>query len=156
MKIYTYENIKKGLLEETYLYFKFISYLFAAPIAYAAYKLRISANQITIIGILLSIPAAFLNIKGYYISALVFFHLFFLCDAVDGVLARGTNTKSLLGKYLDDLAHYIFHTLFIMTFAFSVFQKGYKILALFLILCFKNIQSTLRIFRINLEVINAI
>lgn len=131
---YSYQDIKTGLLAERFLYFKFISVVFAAPIAYCAYRLNISANQITITGILLSFVAAYFNMGGYYLAAIVVFHLFFLCDAADGVLARGTDTKSALGGYLDEMAHYIFHTLFFLSFALSVFYQGMETLALFTII----------------------
>lgn len=132
MKNYTYADMKRGLLKETYLYFKLIAYVFAAPFAFIAYKLKMSPNQLTMLGILLVIPAMYFNLHGNYIIAILIFHIFFLIDATDGVLARGTDAKSSLGAYLDDLAHYIFHTLFFITFAFSVFEDGHIKLALFI------------------------
>jgi phosphatidylglycerophosphate synthase len=132
MKSYTYADIQRGLLKETYLYFKFIAYIFAVPFAFIAYKLKISPNQLTTLGILLVIPAMYFNLQGKYIIAILIFHIFFLIDAADGVLARGTDAKSKLGAYLDIIAHYIFHTLFFITFAIKVYQDGYILLALFM------------------------
>ena len=131
MGVYTYEDMKRGLVKETFLYFKLLSKVFAAPIAYAASRLGVTANQVTMLGILLSVPAAYLNLSGRLIPAIAVFHLFFLLDASDGVLARGTNSRSVLGAYLDDLAHYIFHTMFFVSFAIRSFQEGNQALAFF-------------------------
>lgn len=150
MGIYTYEDMKQGLLKETFLYFKLLSKVFAAPIAYIAYRLGITANQVTILGILLSIPAAYLNFTGNFIWAIAVFHLFFLLDAADGVLARGTNSKSILGAYLDDLAHYSFQPVFLVTFALGLYKEGFTGLA-FASALFALLNT---LYRANLDLIN--
>lgn len=134
MKTYTYEDIKKGLLVETYLYFKLLAYVFTPPLSYGAYKIGLSPNQITTFGILLVFPAMYFNLQGHYVAGILVFHLFFLCDAVDGVLARGTNCKSKLGGYLDDLAHLIFHTGFFIAMSFSMYQTGHVRLGILIVL----------------------
>jgi phosphatidylglycerophosphate synthase len=134
MQEYTYEDIKKGLLVETYLYFKLLAYVFAAPLSYLSYRIGISPNQISVFGISLVCPAIYFNLQGDYVFGLLMFHLFFFCDAVDGVLARGTNRKSILGAYLDDLAHFIFHTGFFITLGFSLHQAGHTLLGMWVVL----------------------
>jgi len=123
-----------GLLVETYLYFKLFAYVFAPPLSYGAYKIGLSPNQITTFGILLLFPAMYFNLQGHYIAGILVFHLFFLCDAVDGVLARGTNCKSKLGGYLDDLAHLIFHTGYFMAISFSMYQTKHVRLGILMVL----------------------
>lgn len=139
----TFQDIKKGLLEETFIYFKFLSKVFAAPVAYGAYKLKITANQLTTMGILLSIPSALLNLTGHYILAVLVFHCFFILDASDGVLARGTRTGSVLGAYLDDLAHYIYHTIFFCTLATAFYRQG-RIYLAFIVIVFIVTDVTTR------------
>lgn len=134
MRQYTLADMKRGRLKETYVYFKLLSYVFSAPVAYAAYRLGITANQVTTLGILLSFPAALFNLTGNYLGAILTFHLFFLCDAVDGVLARGTETKSCLGGYLDDLAHYVFHSIFFVTLAVNFYGTTYQKTAFYIII----------------------
>lgn len=129
----SYEDMKAGRLNEHYLYFKFLSRAFAAPLAFSAYRMGISANQITALGILLCFPAAILNLWGYLGWGLVLFHLFYVLDTVDGVLARGANAKSTLGAYLDDLSHYIFHPVFLLTFSFCQFTLGFKRLSFLMV-----------------------
>lgn len=134
MTKYTYADMKKAVLVETFLYFKLLAYVFSPPLSYGAYKIGISPNQITTLGILLVIPAIYFNLQGYYIFGILMFHLFFLCDAVDGILARGTNRKSKLGGYLDDLSHLIFHTGFFIAMGFSMYKAGHVRLGMMIIL----------------------
>ncbi len=134
VKIYTYYDIKKGFKKHNKLYFRFLTRVFGVPLAYIAYKVGLSANKLTILAILLCAPAIYFNLNGSYIIAILFFHMFFLIDVVDGVLARGTNTETVLGEYLDDMAHYIFHTGFFFTFAVDVLRKGYFNLGILMVL----------------------
>lgn len=53
---------------------------------------------------------------------------------MDGVLARGTNCKSKLGGYLDDLAHLIFHTGYFMAISFSMYQTKHVRLGILMVL----------------------
>lgn len=114
-----YINIKSAVLNETYTYFKILVTI-APHIAFLAYKVGISPNQITILAIALAIPAAYLNFTGNFILGVIVFHIFFLLDATDGILARGINKKSPLGSYLDDVAHYIFNTIYFFSFAMNL------------------------------------
>lgn len=134
LKDYTYDDIKKGIKKHNKLYFRFLTRFFGAPLAYVAFKIGLSANNMTMLGIFVSAPAMYFNLNGNYIIAILFFHVFFLIDVADGVLARGTDTQTVLGEYLDDMSHYIFHTSFFVTFAVSVLRKGYFNLGILIIL----------------------
>ncbi|MBN2689839.1 MAG: CDP-alcohol phosphatidyltransferase family protein [Gammaproteobacteria bacterium] len=120
MANYSYkEIIKKGLLTERLIYFKLLSYYIAPPLVYLSYKLNISANMVTLFGVFLAIPMVFFNLSHHYFIAAIFLNLFFVCDSIDGILARGTSTQSVLGMYLDELSHYIVHAIFVLSFALS-------------------------------------
>jgi len=49
-------------------------------------------------------------------------------------LARGANLKSPMGAYLDDMAHYLFHTPFLLSFAYYLWSIGRLYFAGFVIL----------------------
>jgi phosphatidylglycerophosphate synthase len=110
-----YAQFKSAVLEEQFLLFKLHAWLTSAPVAWLCYKCGMSANAVTVLGMILSVPAALLNVTGNYYWAIAVFHVFFLIDCVDGVLARATKTTSLTGAYLDDFAHYVFHAIFFIS-----------------------------------------
>lgn len=57
------------------------------------------------LGRLLSVPVVvWLILKGWYLSAFLIFVAAGISDAVDGLLARRLNARSVLGSYLDPLA----------------------------------------------------
>lgn len=67
---------------------------------------KITPNQITVIGFLFSILAAFCFFQGqhiYLIIGALLFELGFIFDCMDGKLARLKNLKSDFGKYLDGI-----------------------------------------------------
>ncbi|MBU0686992.1 MAG: CDP-alcohol phosphatidyltransferase family protein [Candidatus Margulisbacteria bacterium] len=131
---YKYKTFKKSVVKEPCFYFQILSSLFAAPMAFISHKIGFTANQLTMSGIFLLFPALFFNLNAHYVAAIIVFHLFYLIDAADGVLARATRTTSLLGSYLDDLSHYLFHPIFFLSFAFSVYYDGYVELSFFVAL----------------------
>jgi hypothetical protein len=70
----------------------------------------ITANQVTILMIIVGLAAAVLfgfGIKSYAIIASILLILQHTLDAVDGEVARYKNQCSLRGKYLDIIAHYL-------------------------------------------------
>lgn len=71
-------------------------------------RLGVAPNAITMIGLLLSLSAAYI----YYVAAsqpvwlyyaVVLFSLSGLCDALDGTMARLSNKASSFGSYLDSV-----------------------------------------------------
>ena len=61
-------------------------------------------NSITLIRVILIPFFVDLMIYGYYRAALVVFIIACLTDAIDGTIARLTNTKTELGAFLDPMA----------------------------------------------------
>jgi phosphatidylglycerophosphate synthase len=77
-----------------------------AILAYAAYLVHLSPNQVTILSLLASTlgAAAYYYLPGTYSASLVLLLLFQVAyglDCADGQLARRTNTCSSFGKWLD-------------------------------------------------------
>ena len=69
---------------------------------------RISANQVTVTGLLLMLSATALFAHGWYVAGLLCGWLMTLLDTVDGKLARVTVTSSRVGHVLDhgmDILH---------------------------------------------------
>ncbi len=126
--------MRLGLLREKYLYFMCVAYGTSPYVAWLAWFLGLTPNQITLLGIALAVPAVVLLLHGFTGSAIVVFHLFFVCDCADGVLARGSNNRSVRGAYLDDLAHYIFHPAFFYAYAYALNQQGHGRVAFFMAL----------------------
>jgi phosphatidylglycerophosphate synthase len=65
---------------------------------------KITPNQITVMGFLFSILAAFCFFQGQHVYLIIgafLFELGFVFDCMDGKLARLKNLKSDFGKYLD-------------------------------------------------------
>ena len=62
----------------------------------------ISPNEITILGIIITIIIGYLFYTERYIPIFIFLVFFrSLCDIYDGMIARKCDKTSLLGKYLD-------------------------------------------------------
>lgn len=141
-RCHTYEDFKRSLLNENYFYFRLLSKGVAAPLACGMYRLGVTANQMTFFAILMLLPAVLLNLAGHFYAAIVFFHLFFVIDATDGVLARGSDAKSRKGAYLDDMAHYLFHTPYMLSFAYALSTRGDAVssLAMIIFISVNNLQ----------------
>jgi len=115
---------RRGAQRENYLYFTVISNGPGAVLAWLADRVGVTPNWVTIGGALLCLPAVALNLTGHIYWALAVFHLFFVFDCADGILARATDQKSALGAYLDDLAHEVFHPFFLMSLALRFHWTG--------------------------------
>ncbi len=64
-------------------------------------KLNISAIQVTLIALFIGIISSIILMLGYEILAIIFLWLSGYLDAIDGTVARKTNTQSELGGFLD-------------------------------------------------------
>ncbi len=127
MTEYSYAQIRAGRVKEHFLLFKLHAWLSSAPLAWLFYKCGVSANSVTVLGMLLGLPAVALNLRGHFYWAIALFHVFFLLDCVDGTMARGTQSTSAVGAYLDDLSHYIFHGLFFISLGLGLELEGHGI-----------------------------
>jgi len=93
----------------------------------------ISANQVTILGLLFGIAAGTLFIFGNYwysIIGALLLHLTIVLDDVDGEVAHYRGTSSLRGGYLDDANHFITNPYIFVGIAFGVYANFHNIEAL--------------------------
>ena len=142
-------NFRAFALREHYLYFKILAYGVSPWLCVVLNRLGVSPNQVTLAGIALVIPSVLLNLSGHMWMAIVLFHLFFVFDAVDGILARATGKKSKLGAYLDDMAHHMFHVPFLLSMAYAYYRDSH--LALAGLIAFFSVANTL--YRAQLDVL---
>lgn len=145
----TARDFRQNAVCEHYVYFKVLSYGIAPWLCVLLNSLRITPNQVTLAGIALAVPAVYFNLTGQYLLAILVFHLFFMCDAADGILARATGRKSKLGAYLDDMAHHMFHVPFLLSMAYSEYGAGRRELAA-LVALFAVVNT---LFRAQLDII---
>jgi CDP-diacylglycerol---glycerol-3-phosphate 3-phosphatidyltransferase len=71
------------------------------PIVSIALALRITANTVTVIGVIITAAAAIVITYGWLLAGAVILVLGSLLDAVDGALARATGGGTPFGSFLD-------------------------------------------------------
>jgi CDP-diacylglycerol--glycerol-3-phosphate 3-phosphatidyltransferase len=71
------------------------------PIVNAALALRISANTVTVIGLLITTVAAGIVTQGWLVAGAAILVVGSLLDAVDGALARASGGETAFGSFLD-------------------------------------------------------
>jgi CDP-diacylglycerol---glycerol-3-phosphate 3-phosphatidyltransferase len=71
------------------------------PIVNGALALRITANTVTVIGLLITTAAAVLVTQGWLIVGAIILVFGSLLDAVDGALARASGGGTAFGSFLD-------------------------------------------------------
>lgn len=112
------------------------------PLVKRLYNAGITANQVTLAACILSILLGALLTKFADISALFFLlpiwmFLRMALNAIDGMLAREFNQKTLLGGYLNEATDVISDTALYLPFAF-VAPFGWGIVALVIFLAFMS------------------
>lgn len=109
-------------------------------------RLRVSANSITLIFLLVGIIASILmSNRGkiiLFISAILF-QLWYILDHVDGEVARFQKKTSLTGEYFDHISHYIVHPLFFFFLGMNLYFSKDDVL--YIILGFLGAISTMLI-----------
>ncbi|HEX3580131.1 MAG TPA: CDP-alcohol phosphatidyltransferase family protein [Thermoanaerobaculia bacterium] len=78
-----------------------------------AQRCPLSPNAITVIALVLSIGAAYLLYRRFFLIAMVVLIISGLADAFDGIVARTQNKSSRFGDFLDHLCDRISDTLLI-------------------------------------------
>lgn len=73
----------------------------AAPFVKLLSALGLTPNQISCIGLILGLTAAYLVASGYFIAAIVVWWASRFLDGLDGIYARATNQTSDFGAFLD-------------------------------------------------------
>ena len=93
------------------------------PIAKVLVDIHVKANYITITGLIFSLFYFFEMMGKNVIIALLFLILSALMDAIDGEVARLSNSVSSLGSFLDSTLDRIEDTLYISAFIFINFPS---------------------------------
>ena len=106
-KIYSSLDVERAIVGGWSIW-SYIAYLYPSrKLAYfVGNKTNLSPNQLTVIGFLFSIPAAFFFLRGDWESLIIGSILFivsFLFDCIDGVIARLKGMTSTFGDYLDGI-----------------------------------------------------
>lgn len=81
-------------------------------------RAKVSANQITVLGVVAGLAAAYAIVTGAYTLALVLMGLSRLLDGLDGAVARAT-TPTDLGGYFDIVGDFVFYVSIPIAFAMA-------------------------------------
>jgi len=107
-------------------YIKLIGRRVSIYFTYMLLKTPLSANQATILYVLIGYIACYFfaagGLYGMVIGA-IFCHLFLIFDCVDGEIARYRKQTSLTGKYFDNLTHYMFEPLMFFSISLGLYAK---------------------------------
>jgi len=104
--------------------------------------LKLSANQITVLWILVGVLSSLFFLQGSYISSLIgalVLLLSFVLDFSDGEVARYWKKSSVNGFYLDCIGHFIVISSVIVSISFALFYKFSSLI--FLIFGFSTVIS---------------
>lgn len=97
-------------------------------------KLGISANQVTLINIVVGVIAALLFSIGNYwysISGAILLHLWLILDMADGEVARYNNKTSILGEKLDDTGSDLVSSLLYFSIGFGISKNFFDVSGIF-------------------------
>lgn len=112
----------------------------------------ITANQVTLLSIIVGLVAGVLFCFGNYLYTLVgalLLQLWLIVDCVDGEIARYRKTANISGKYLESMDHYIVHPVIFWCISlglYNIFQSFFILILGFLVvlfMCWSSIASNL-------------
>lgn len=136
--IYSFKKIKLIDSKNESWFVHFILNKIVFPLLYIiANYTKIHSNHITFISLLLGIISAFCFYIGKYSSASILYLLSFLCDCLDGKLARLKQNGSIYGPWLDLIVDRFIYGIIIFSYCHSLsVLKGdmiYQILGFFIL-----------------------
>lgn len=122
------------------IYYTYIYHQLTYPISFILFKLGFSANQISALGIIISIAGGFFIFKGNIILGITLFLLSYLLDCCDGNVARirygylgeEAGSKKTLGLLLENLYPNISYFLFFTSLGYHFFLVTENVLYLLL------------------------
>ncbi|HEY9885777.1 MAG TPA: CDP-alcohol phosphatidyltransferase family protein, partial [Vampirovibrionales bacterium] len=116
---------------------------YVSPIVQILIKWKVTPNQITVTGFVLSIIAALLISFNFFIWGLTFWWLSRLSDGLDGIVARESGQKSLFGGYLDILLDMAAYSLMIIAFAYVYKEQAltWNFILLGYVLCITSVLA---------------
>jgi len=95
-------------------------------VSYFAFKLGLSADQMTVVFFIFGIASSIFFISNsiiYTILGYLLFRMHIICDMSDGDLARINNSYSIRGVYWDSMAHSIINPLIGIAISYSLYIK---------------------------------
>lgn len=127
---------------DQYFLTKHISQRLGSVIAYWACRVGISANKVTLLGLMFMISASlclgqYPQGPAYAYVALVLYQIGFALDCADGQIARATHTTSEFGAWLDNACDYVRYITMLLALGAVLLSSGLSLVlitvALFLL-----------------------
>ena len=100
------------------------------PVLNLSHRLKLSPNFFTVLGLVISLVAAFLLVKGYLRSSAVVILVAGVFDSMDGRLARGMNRVTKFGALLDSVFDRYSEIAYFIAMAFFFIRLGWDWTAL--------------------------
>ena len=101
-------------------------------------KTRVTANFITITGLLIGLIGLFLIAfcsKIFIIVGFILLYIYYVSDEIDGEVARYKKQTSLRGIYYDQVSHLIFLWCFFSSFGYNIYRSNSEFLYIILGFC---------------------
>lgn len=110
---------------------------FVDPLIRILNRLGLTPNQITVLGLLLALLAAYLLISGNFLAALAVWWSSRLLDAFDGIYARKYNKTSDFGAFLDIQFDMLAYSAMVLAFAavYPEFMMQWLLMLFCYVLC---------------------
>jgi CDP-diacylglycerol--glycerol-3-phosphate 3-phosphatidyltransferase len=104
------------------------------PLLSALQRLKVTPNQVTIVGTLLNVAAAALIVFDHLIYAGIVFLVAGCCDMLDGALARRAGTGSPFGAFLDSTLDRASEAVVLAGVAYLLSSQGHSVDAALVVL----------------------
>ena len=89
-----------------------------------ALRLSLRPNHVTLIGFFISFTSVYFIIYHHFIMAICMWWVGRICDAFDGIIARGTGQESIFGGFLDLVLDMLVYSSIVVSFAFIFPQSS--------------------------------
>ena len=98
----------------------------ALPITWLCLHTQITANQVTLISLviaLIGVSSFALSSNASFLIGSVLLQVWYLLDHVDGQIARYRNTSCLSGRFFDYVTHHLIHGAIPFSFGLHAFYQ---------------------------------
>ena len=134
--------------------FKYFFIPTAWPITLILLNLRISANQATLIRLIIHLVAFFFILIKFSVLGYILIYVAIIFDCVDGQIARTKNTATFFGKFLDGWIDCIFEILFVLYIAIAISYREQNIMPIAMLASMMNAFYWLTLIRFSLNIKN--
>lgn len=110
---------------------------YVKPLIWGLTQLRLTPNQVTLLGLFIALVACVFVVRGEFIVALVLWWLSRLLDALDGIYARATKQTTDFGAFLDIQLDMLAYSAMVVAFyiQFPQFALQWLLILLCYVLC---------------------